>query len=81
MERTARKCSKTSLGRAYGKQEIDPINSRLSPFWGLFGTRLHIHKRLALRYNRPGFIIQSLLQTAYIFLVTGRLLANCESHF
>jgi hypothetical protein len=55
------------FGRAYGKQEIDPINSRLSPFWELFGTGLHIHKRLALRYDRPGFIIQSLLQTAYIF--------------
>jgi transposase len=31
------------------------------------------NRRLALRYDRLGFIIQSLLQTAYIFLVAGRL--------
>jgi hypothetical protein len=31
------------------------------------------NKRLALRYDRLGFIIQSLLQTACIFLVAGRL--------
>src|SRR5215211_7449171 len=30
-------------------------------------------KRLALRYDRLGFIIQSLLQSACIFLVAGRL--------
>ena len=31
------------------------------------------NKRLALRYDRLGFIIQSLLQCACIFLVAGRL--------
>jgi transposase len=31
------------------------------------------NKRLALRYDRRGFIVQSLLQTACIFLVAGRL--------
>jgi transposase len=31
------------------------------------------NKRLALRYNRLGFIMQSLLQAACIFLVAGRL--------
>jgi transposase len=31
------------------------------------------NKRLALRYDRHGFIIQSLLQAACIFLVAGRL--------
>lgn len=31
------------------------------------------NKRLALRYDRLGFIVQSLLQTACIFLVAGRL--------
>src|SRR3954470_8209761 len=31
------------------------------------------NKRLALRYDQLGFIIQSLLQTAYIFLVAGRV--------
>ena len=31
------------------------------------------NKRLALRYDRLGFIIQSLLQAACIFLVAGRL--------
>src|SRR5215208_1234180 len=31
------------------------------------------NKRLALRYDRLGFIIQSLLQSACIFLVAGRL--------
>jgi transposase len=31
------------------------------------------NKRLALRYDRLGFIIQSLLQTACLFLVAGRL--------
>src|SRR6187200_3294786 len=31
------------------------------------------NKRLALRYDRHGFIIQSLLQSACIFLVAGRL--------
>jgi transposase len=31
------------------------------------------NRRLALRYDRLGFIIQSLLQTACIFLVAGRL--------
>ncbi|SDE57103.1 IS5 family transposase [Belnapia rosea] len=31
------------------------------------------NKRLALRYDRLGFVIQSLLQTACIFLVAGRL--------
>jgi transposase len=31
------------------------------------------NKRLALRYDRRGFIIQSLLQAACIFLVAGRL--------
>ena len=31
------------------------------------------NKRLALRYDRLGFLIQSLLQTACIFLVAGRL--------
>jgi transposase len=35
--------------------------------WGLE------NKRLALRYDRLGFIIQSLLQSACIFLVAGRL--------
>jgi transposase len=31
------------------------------------------NKRLALRYDRLGFIVQSLLQTACLFLVAGRL--------
>jgi transposase len=31
------------------------------------------NKRLALRYDRLGFIVQSLLETACIFLVAGRL--------
>jgi transposase len=31
------------------------------------------NRRLALRYDRLGFVIQSLLQTACIFLVAGRL--------
>src|SRR3954466_12947563 len=31
------------------------------------------NKRLALRYDRLGFIVQSLLQTACIFRVEGRL--------
>jgi hypothetical protein len=31
------------------------------------------NKRLALRYDRLGFVIQSLIQTACIFLVAGRL--------
>jgi hypothetical protein len=31
------------------------------------------NKRLALRYDRLGFIIQSLLQAACIFLVAGRV--------
>ena len=31
------------------------------------------NKRLALRYDRLGFIIQSLLQSACIFLVAKRL--------
>ena len=31
------------------------------------------NKRLALRYDRCGFIVQSLLQTACIFLVADRL--------
>ena len=31
------------------------------------------NRRLALHYDRCGFIIQSLLQTACIFLVAGRL--------
>jgi transposase len=31
------------------------------------------NRRLALRYDRIGFIIQSLLQAACIFLVAGRL--------
>ena len=31
------------------------------------------NRRLALRYDRLGFIVQSLLQTACIFLVAGRL--------
>jgi hypothetical protein len=31
------------------------------------------NKRLALRYDRLGFVIQSLLQAACIFLVVGRL--------
>jgi hypothetical protein len=30
-------------------------------------------KRLALRYDRLGFIVQSLLQAACLFLVAGRL--------
>jgi transposase len=38
-----------------------------------FGAEPHIHKRLALRYDRLGFIVQSLLQAACIFLVAGRL--------
>jgi transposase len=31
------------------------------------------NKRLALRYDRPGFVVQSLLQAACLFLVAGRL--------
>jgi len=31
------------------------------------------NRRLALRYDRLGFIVQSLLQSARIFLVAGRL--------
>jgi transposase len=31
------------------------------------------NKRLALRYDRLGFIVQSLLQAACLFLVVGRL--------
>ena len=31
------------------------------------------NKRLALRYDRLGFIVQALLQTACLFLVAGRL--------
>jgi transposase len=31
------------------------------------------NRRLALRYNRRGFVIQLLLQSACIFLVAGRL--------
>ena len=31
------------------------------------------NRRLALRYDRLGFIVQSLLQSACIFLVAGRL--------
>ena len=31
------------------------------------------NRRLALRYDRLGFIVQSLLQAACIFLVAGRL--------
>ena len=31
------------------------------------------NRRLALRYDRLGFVIQSLLQAACIFLVAGRL--------
>ena len=31
------------------------------------------NKRLALRYDRLGFIVQALLQTACILLVAGRL--------
>jgi transposase len=31
------------------------------------------NKRLALRYDRLGFIVQALLQAACIFLVAGRL--------
>ena len=31
------------------------------------------NRRLALRYDRIGFVIQSLLQAACIFLVAGRL--------
>jgi hypothetical protein len=31
------------------------------------------NKRLALRYDRLGFVIQSLLQTACIFLIAGKL--------
>jgi hypothetical protein len=36
------------------------------------------NKRLALRYDRLGFIIQSLLQAACIFLVAGRVTWNCK---
>src|SRR5215217_5084083 len=35
------------------------------------------NKRLALRYDRLGFIIQSLLQVACIFLVARRLARQC----
>ena len=31
------------------------------------------NRRLALRYDRQGFIVQSLLQAACLFLVAGRL--------
>jgi transposase len=31
------------------------------------------NRRLALRYDRLGFVVQSLLQAACIFLVAGRL--------
>jgi hypothetical protein len=31
------------------------------------------NKRLAQRYDRLGFIVQSLLETACLFLVAGRL--------
>jgi transposase len=31
------------------------------------------NRRMALRYDRPGFIVQSLLQAACLFLVAGRL--------
>jgi hypothetical protein len=31
------------------------------------------NRRLALRYDRLGFVIRSLLQSACIFLVAGRL--------
>ena len=41
-------------------------------FERLFLTALE-NKRLALRYDRQGFIIQSLLQAACLFLVAGRL--------
>src|SRR3954469_12667318 len=36
-------------------------------------ARLLENKRLALRYDRLGFIVQSLLQAACLFLVAGRL--------
>src|SRR4051812_17508016 len=36
------------------------------------------NKRLALRYDRLGFIIQSLLQAACIFLVAGRVPKNLK---
>ena len=35
------------------------------------------NKRLALRYDRLGFVIQSLLQAACVFLVAGRLARQC----
>src|SRR3982750_126444 len=37
------------------------------------------NKRLGLRYDRCGFIIQSLLQAGCIFLVAPKLARNCEN--
>jgi hypothetical protein len=39
------------------------------------------NRHLALRYDRLGFIIHSLLQSACIFLVAGRLAPNSENRF
>ena len=39
------------------------------------------NRRLALRYDRLGFIIQSLLPSACIFLVAGRLTSQSETAF
>src|ERR671928_103055 len=51
-------------GSGLGKQRW-PVER--SNAWGLE------NRRLALRYDRLGFIVQSLLQAACIFLVAGRL--------
>lgn len=64
--------------------EVEPcIHKRRQPHGSGLGTQrwpversnawILDNRRLALRYDRLGFIIQSLLQTACVFLVAGRL--------
>jgi hypothetical protein len=55
-----------------GVSESFLFTDQLCPEKTAFPGRLQ-NKRLALRYDRLGFIIQSLLQAACIFLVAGRL--------
>ena len=69
------------LCRSFGAEP--PIHKRRQPSGSGLGKRrwpversnawVLENKRLALRYDRLGFIVQSLLQTACILLVAGRL--------
>lgn len=70
-----------ALRRAFGAELL--IRKRGRPHGSGLGTKrwpversnawVLENKRLALRYDRLGFIVQSLLQAVCIFLVAGRL--------